>query len=280
MKSRLAILAAVGLLSTSALAIQTPNQQKARGFDRSHLMKSNATDENSAPVNINDVSYSFGFMMGGNMTRQKMDLNVDQFITGMKDALAGKDGKFDRKDMMKMLMAYQKEVRQKQAEERKAQANENKAKGDAFLAKNKAKSGVVALPSGLQYRVIEKGQGAVPTENDKVKVTYTGKLISGDEFASSDDESKPAVFSLKQVIPGWREALQKMPAGSTWELYVPSDLAYGARGTRGKIGPNETLVFTIKLLSIDKDAAKQAPITGDASKSQSQNKWFKGKKSS
>lgn len=248
MKSRLLVAVAAGFIATSVLA--------APEADRNLNPMGSAAAVDNTPVNIDDVSYSFGFMMGSNMKRQKMDLKTDQFISGMQDALAGKDGKFDRQEMMKMLMSYQRQVREKMMAEQKKAAEENKQEGEKFLESNKSKPGVVALPSGLQYKVIEQGNGAKPTDADKVKVTYKGTLINGEEFGGSEDESKPVEFSLQQVIPGWKEALPMMQQGATWELYVPANLAYGARGTRGKIGPNETLIFRIKLVDIVKDAAK------------------------
>lgn len=260
MKSKLLMLAVAGIVSTTVFAL--PNHGK---LDRSQLLHS----QDSAPVgkvNIDDVSYAFGYTMGGNLSRQKMDINVDQFIVGLKDSLAGKDGKFKREEMMKMLMNYQRQIMQKRSEEQKVEAEKNKAAGEKFLSENKAKSGVVTLASGLQYKVIESGNGATPEKTDKVKVNYTGKLINGEVFSTSD-AAKPAEFSLAQVIPAWREALQLMKAGSTWELYVPSDLAYGARGTRGPIGPNSTLIFKINLVSVDKQDQKQANHQADANQS-------------
>jgi FKBP-type peptidyl-prolyl cis-trans isomerase FklB len=131
-------------------------------------------------------------------------------------------------------------------------AEENKAKGEAFLTQNKAREGVVTLPSGLQYKVLEKGDGAKPTKDDTVTVDYTGQLVDGQVFDSTEKTGKPATFKVSQVIPGWTEALQLMPAGSTWELYIPASLAYGPRGVGGPIGPNETLIFKVHLLSVKK----------------------------
>lgn len=247
MKSKLIMLAAAGVVSTTALAI-SPAHGK---FDRNQFRQQHTAVSNEK-VDINDVSYSFGFTMGGNLNRQKMDINIDQFIAGLKDSTAGKDGKFKREEMMKMLMTYQRQTMQKRAQQQKVAAEKNKAEGEKFLEANKAKPGVVTLDSGLQYKIIQKGDGAKPTKTDKVKVNYTGKLINGEVFSSSENAKEPAAFNLGQVIPAWREALQLMPAGSTWELYVPSDLAYGARGTRGEIGPNAALIFKIHLVAVEK----------------------------
>ena len=126
----------------------------------------------------------------------------------------------------------------------------NKAKGDAFLAANKAKDGVVTLPSGLQYKIVTPGTGAKPKLSDSVVCHYRGTLIDGTEFDASSKHGGPATFPVNQVIKGWTEALQLMPVGSKWQLYIPSELAYGSRGAGGDIGPNSTLIFDIELLSI------------------------------
>jgi len=128
----------------------------------------------------------------------------------------------------------------------------NKQKGDAFLAKNKNNPGVITLPDGLQYKIITAGTGPKPTDIDTVTVHYAGRLIDGTEFDSSYKRNEPASFSVNGVIPGWTEALKLMPVGSEWELYIPSQLAYGEEGAAGSIGPNETLIFKVKLIAINK----------------------------
>ena len=130
---------------------------------------------------------------------------------------------------------------------------DNKAAGEKFLAENKTKEGVVTTPSGLQYKIITKGTGAIPADSSKVKVNYKGTLIDGTEFDSSYKRNEPATFRANQVIKGWTEALTMMPVGSKWELYIPQDLAYGARETGGQIKPFSTLIFEVELLSIEKD---------------------------
>jgi FKBP-type peptidyl-prolyl cis-trans isomerase FklB len=129
---------------------------------------------------------------------------------------------------------------------------DSKAGGQAFLEANKAKPGVVTLPDGLQYKVIKEGAGEKPTANDVVTVNYSGKLIDGTEFDSSYKRGEPATFPVNGVIRGWTEALQQMKVGSTWELFIPADLAYGDRGVPPVIGPNQTLIFTVELLGIKK----------------------------
>ena len=154
--------------------------------------------------------------------------------------------------MKDTLTKFQKDLMAKHAAQFDKQASANKEKGDAFLAANKAKAGVVTLASGLQYKIITPGKGAKPAKEDEVTVEYTGKLIDGTVFDSTDKAGKPATFKVTQVIPGWTEALQLMPAGSTWEIYVPANLAYGARNVGGPIGPNETLIFNVHLISVKK----------------------------
>ena len=155
--------------------------------------------------------------------------------------------------MRATLMAFQKEMMQKQAQARQALqagAEARKKAGEAFLEANKKKEGVVTLPSGLQYKIIKAGTGAKPTDADSVECQYRGTLIDGKEFDSSYSRGRPATFGVTGVIPGWTEALKLMPVGSTWKLFIPSGLAYGARGAGEDIGPHETLIFDIELLGI------------------------------
>jgi FKBP-type peptidyl-prolyl cis-trans isomerase len=153
--------------------------------------------------------------------------------------------------VQKQVMAKQREAMVKEDEKMKAAAEPNRKEGEAFLAANKTKEGVVTLPSGLQYKVLTEGNGPKPTVTDTVVCNYRGTLINGTEFDSSSKHGGPATFQLGRVIRGWTEALQLMPAGSKWQLFIPSDLAYGERGTPGgDIGPNATLIFEVELISI------------------------------
>jgi FKBP-type peptidyl-prolyl cis-trans isomerase len=149
------------------------------------------------------------------------------------------------------LMQLQKEMQEKQQAKAAAEGDANKKEGEAFLAANKGKEGVVTLPSGLQYKILTPGTGPKPTATDSVVCNYKGTLINGTEFDSSYKRGEPATFPVTGVIKGWTEALQLMPVGSKWQLFIPSDLAYGARGTPGgPIGPNATLIFEVELMSI------------------------------
>lgn len=255
----LGVVIAAGLLTTSAFAAGGDAHRGAANFKKA------ASATPSKPVNIDDVSYAFGFTMGSNMQRQKMKLNIDQFITGLKAALAGKDPKQNKQEMMQTLMQFQRQMMRERMESRKVDAEKNKAAGEKFLTANKAKKGIVTLPSGLQYKIITAGTGDKPLKTDRVKVNYTGMLLNGEEFANSNDPKKPAAFGMGQVIPGWKEALQLMKKGATWELYVPSKLAYGARGTRGQIGPNSTLIFKIHLIEVEKQS-KETKTTDRSSR--------------
>jgi FKBP-type peptidyl-prolyl cis-trans isomerase FklB len=172
------------------------------------------------------------------------------------------------------------ELRQKAEEKRKAEAGKNKNEGEAFLAANKAKEGVISLPSGLQYKVITNGTGPKPSTNDTVSVHYRGTLIDGTEFDSSLGKPQPASFRVTGVIRGWTEALQLMPVGSKWQLTIPSELAYQERGSPPKIGPNAVLQFEVELIGI-KEAAQPAPqpvVTSDIIKVPSKAELEKGAK--
>ncbi|MDP3560937.1 MAG: FKBP-type peptidyl-prolyl cis-trans isomerase [Legionellaceae bacterium] len=215
-----------------------------------------ATDA-SLNTDIEKLSYSIGVDLGKNIKKQGIDINVPAMSKGIQDAMS--DGQLQMSDaeMKDALVKFQKDLMAKRTATFEKKAEENKSKGETFLNENRLKQGVVVLASGLQYKVITAGTGAKPVKDDTVTVEYTGKLINGDVFDSTDKAGKPATFQLTQVIPGWTEALQLMPVGSTWELYVPANLAYGSRNVGGLIGPNETLIFTVHLISIDKTASQK-----------------------
>ncbi|UFH57367.1 FKBP-type peptidyl-prolyl cis-trans isomerase [Spirosoma sp. KNUC1025] len=191
--------------------------------------------------------------MAQNLKQQGInDINQALLMRGLEDVLT------DRKTQLTVPQAgqvmntfMQKQMASRNAEATKV-AEENKKIGDAFLAENKAKAGVTTTKSGLQYSVEKEGTGAKPTATDRVKVHYTGKLIDGKVFDSSVERGQPAEFGVSEVIKGWTEALQLMPVGSKWKLYIPSDLAYGDRGAGADIKPGSTLVFDVELLDIVK----------------------------
>jgi FKBP-type peptidyl-prolyl cis-trans isomerase len=214
------------------------------------------------------VSYSIGMDIGRNIKRQNLDLSVDALAAGIRDILNGGKTALTDDESREVMNAYRTEMMSKQQEQAKVSAEKNKKEGETFLAENKKKEGVktlqVKLPSGtnaeLQYKVLTPGTGPKPTTNDTVITHYRGTLIDGTEFDSSYKRGEPATFLVTGVIKGWTEALLMMPVGSKWQLFIPSDLAYGASGTRGAIGPNATLIFDIELIGIqDKNKAAGAP---------------------
>jgi FKBP-type peptidyl-prolyl cis-trans isomerase FklB len=196
------------------------------------------------------ASYAIGMNIGKSLRKDSVEVNTAAVLRGMKDALAGGKTLLTEDEAKAAMVALQTDVRKRQDEKMVASGDVNKAKGDAFLAANKTKDGVVTLPSGLQYKIITPGTGPKPGLSDSVVCNYRGTLIDGTEFDSSYKRGQPATFPVGQVIKGWTEALQIMPVGSKWQLYIPSDLAYGSRGAGGDIGPNSTLVFDIELISI------------------------------
>jgi len=201
------------------------------------------------------ASYAIGMNIGKGLKKDEVDIDPDILARGMKDAIAGKKPLITDEEAQSSLTALQSEVRKHQQEVHDAAVAKNLKEGEAYLAANKAKPGVVALPSGLQYKILTPGSGPRPAASDTVVCNYSGKLIDGTEFDSSYKRGQPATFPVGQVIKGWTEALQLMPVGSKWELVIPPNLAYGDRGTNGgPIGPNETLVFEVELMSIQPKA--------------------------
>lgn len=198
------------------------------------------------------VSYSMGYKTGEAMKARHVDVNTTLFAKGLDEGYTGKKPVLSEDEMQASLQNMQKKmIANMQAKYKKA-AGENNAEGKAFLEKNAKEKGVVTTSSGLQYKVVKAGKGTSPTLNDTVTVNYEGKLINGTVFDSSYKNGKPVTFKVNQVIKGWQEALTKMKPGATWMLYIPADLAYGQQGSMGKIGPNETLIFKVDLLSVSK----------------------------
>jgi FKBP-type peptidyl-prolyl cis-trans isomerase FklB len=198
------------------------------------------------------ASYALGMKIGSDLKRQGVAASVDAAITarGLKDALAGSKLLLTDDQEKSALMQLQSEVRAAQDAKSKEASGPARKAGEAFLAENKGKEGVVALPSGLQYKILTAGTGPKPTPSDTVTCNYRGTLLNGKEFDSSYKRGQPASFPVSGVIKGWTEALQLMPVGSKWQLFIPADLAYGDRGAGGDIGPGETLIFEVELISI------------------------------
>jgi FKBP-type peptidyl-prolyl cis-trans isomerase len=267
--TKINLLAAGIVLLGSAAAQQTPatNTQsttpaRPRTSTTTHKSTVAAKPKPLALVTEKDKqSYAIGLNVGKSLHRDSVDVEPEFVLQGLKDALA--DGKvLLTDDEIKTVMTdLQNQVRQRQEEKRLAAVETNKKEGAAFLAANATKAGVVTLPSGLQYKVLVAGTGPKPTAADRVVCNYRGTLLDDTEFDSSYKRGQPATFGVSGVIKGWTEALQLMPVGSKWQLFIPSDLAYGERG-QGPIGPNSTLIFEVELLSIEpKTPAAAAPTT-------------------
>jgi FKBP-type peptidyl-prolyl cis-trans isomerase len=190
---------------------------------------------------------------------------VDPTIIGraIRDVLTDKKQLLTDQEAQTALTTFQTEARKKQELVQQQLAEKNQKEGDAFLAANKTKEGVVTLPSGLQYKILEQGTGPTPAATDTVVVNYRGTLLNGTEFDSSYKRSQPATFGVGQVIKGWTEALQLMPVGSKWQIFIPSSLAYGQRGP-GPIGPNSTLVFDVELVAIQPKTPPAPPAPSPA----------------
>ena len=235
MKLRTFVLTALSLLSLQAYATESTMPTKT----------ALATEKDK-------VSYSIGVDLGENFKRQGLDLDAAVLAQGMQDSLSNKAPLMTKQQMAETLIAFQKQVVAKRQAELNALSVKNSADGKAFLAANKNKPGVMTTASGLQYKVIDAGKGESPTDKDTVTVDYEGKLIDGKVFDSSYARKQPVTFNLTQVIPGWTEALKLMKPGATFEIAVPANLAYGERGIPNAIGPNQTLLFKVHLISIKK----------------------------
>jgi len=218
------------------------------------------------------MSYALGMSLGANLRAQAVDVDPAVMLQGIKDAIAGTKMAMTEDEMKAAINKLQADLRVKQEakrkemeESRKLAGEANKKDGESFLAANKSKPGVVTLPSGLQYKIITEGTGPKPAATDKVVCNYRGTLINGTEFDASEKHGGPATFPVTGVIKAWTEALQLMPVGSKWQLFIPSELGYGERGAGGDIGPNSVLIFDVELVSIvPKEDPKAAPQTPPA----------------
>lgn len=248
-------LAGLALLG-SALGQQPPAKTPAPAPAKTPAA-SPAKSQKSAPSNTapplvtkkDKISYAIGMNVGESLRLQSVDVDPDVLIRGIKDALAGKT-LMTEEEARTLLMQVQAEMRAQREEQQKLAGEANKKEGEAFLAANKAKEGVVTLPSGLEYKILTPGAGPKPTAADSVVCNYRGTLVNGKEFDSSARHGGPATFPVGRVIKGWTEALQLMPVGSKWQLFIPANLAYGERGAGDLIGPNATLIFEVELISI------------------------------
>jgi FKBP-type peptidyl-prolyl cis-trans isomerase FklB len=200
------------------------------------------------------VSYSIGLNIGLNFRKQKMDLNPDALVLGVKDALANR-AQMTPEQVKETMTAFEKEMMEKQ----KTAGEKNKADGEKFLAENKSKEGIKTTPSGLQFKVLKEGTGPSPKETDTVTVNYRGTLIDGTEFDSSYKRGEPATFPLNGVIKGWTEGVQLIKKGGKTQLFIPAALAYGERAMPPDIGASSTLIFEIELMDVKPGAAAASP---------------------
>jgi len=239
MKVFLAVATAAVLVAGYTLAQQpfTPSAGPAPGVELKDLKQK--------------ASYSYGYSLGRNLKAQSVDIDPELFARGLADALGSGPAALKDEEIQASLQAFARQLQSRQAGMAGKAAASNKLEGERFLAANKNKPGVTTLPSGLQFKVLKQGSGPKPKASDTVTVHYEGKLIDGTIFDSSLKSGKPASFPVNQVIAGWTEALQLMPVGSTWQLFIPSKLAYGeSPRPGGPIGPNAVLTFEVQLIKI------------------------------
>jgi FKBP-type peptidyl-prolyl cis-trans isomerase FklB len=239
MKVFLAVATAAGLVAGSTLAQQpsAPGAGPASGVELKDLKQK--------------ASYSYGYTLGRNLKAQAVDIDPELFAKGVADALGGSPAVLKEEEIQASLQAFARQLQARQAGMAGKAAASNKVEGERYLAVNKNVPGVTTLPSGLQIKVLKQGTGPKPRATDTVTVHYEGKLIDGTIFDSSLKRGEPASFRVNQVITGWTEALQLMPVGSTWQLVIPSKLAYGEKPPPGgTIGPNAVLTFEVQLIKI------------------------------
>ncbi len=241
----------------SMVALQACNEQSTT---------SEAVDSDTVVLETSSqrLSYGIAYGLGSRMLLDSVPMDMNAFTAGMKDALDGKEVRLTQEEISTEMQAYQEKAVAEQQAVQAAAGEVNIEAAAVFLAENATKEGVVVTESGLQYEILEAGDGALPTAEDTVEVHYRGSLIDGTEFDSSYARGQSASFGVTQVIPGWVEALQMMPVGSKWKLVIPADLAYGAGGAGATIGPNSTLVFEVELISIaEREAAEESEASAE-----------------
>jgi FKBP-type peptidyl-prolyl cis-trans isomerase FklB len=256
-------LAAGIVLLGGAAAQQTPAKPAQSTATTTHRKTTTAATKPKPLVLTTEKdkqSYAIGLNVGKSLHRDDIDVDPKIVLQGLQDAMAGGPVLLTDDQIKTVMTDLQTQVRQQQEAKRQALAETNKKDGAAFLAANATKPGVVTLPSGLQYKILTPGTGPKPTATDSVVCNYRGTLLDNTEFDSSYKRGQPATFPVTGVIKGWTEALQLMPVGSKWQLFIPPDLAYGERA-QGPIGPNATLVFEVELMSIQPKTPPAPPAT-------------------
>jgi FKBP-type peptidyl-prolyl cis-trans isomerase FklB len=253
---------AAGMVSTAAAQdapaahpAKPATSQSASPKPKTAAKKPGTTTAKAAPgytlkTDKDKSSYALGMSIGTGLHRQGIPVDPAVVARGLKDAMAGSKTLMTEEEMKSTLQQLRAEVGKEQAAKAHVAGEGNRKEGEAFLSANKSKEGVTALPDGLQYKVVKEGTGPKPTASDTVTVNYRGTLVNGKEFDSSYKRGQPVSFPVSGVIKGWTEALQLMPVGSKWELYIPADLAYGDNPPDPSIGPGDTLIFEVELLSI------------------------------
>lgn len=241
---------AIPFALVATVALQACNQQPAPEAD------------SAAEVVLQDstqrLSYGIAYGLGQRMAADGVPMDVPAFSAGLQDALEGAEPRMTEEEIQQEMMAYQERAMEEQQALAAAAAEANQAAAEAFLAENATREGVVVTESGLQYEVVEAGEGASPGPEDTVEVHYRGTLVDGTEFDSSYKRGETVSFGVGQVIAGWTEALQLMSPGAKWNLYIPADLAYGPGGAGNMIGPNAALVFEVELIDIVSEEAEAA----------------------
>jgi FKBP-type peptidyl-prolyl cis-trans isomerase len=232
-----------------------------QGSDGSAPVESAKPAEVSLDTPQSRLSYGVALGLGRNMANDGMRVDVEAFAQGMRDAMSGAEPRLTQEEIRAEMIAFQERVNGEREAEREALATANAEAAATFFAENGAREGVMTTESGLQYEVVEAGDGAKPAAEDQVEVHYRGTLLDGTVFDSSYERGQPVTFGLSQVIAGWTEGLQLMPVGSTYKLYIPSELAYGAGGAGDAIGPNSALIFDVELLSIPSQQADAGDST-------------------
>jgi len=227
-----------------------------------------AADDSAALKTQRDkISYALGMDIGRNITNQQIEINADALAAGIKAVVTGAKPLLTDQELQEAMNAFRTEMQAKrterfkqQAERTKVQGEQSKKDGETFLAENKKKEGVVTTPSGLQYKIYTAGTGRRPGSNDTVTTHYRGTLIDGKEFDSSYRNGAPVTFAVNRVIKGWQEALQLMPVGSKWKLFIPANLAYGEQGQPPKIPGNSPLIFDLELMGVEDASATNKTI--------------------
>ena len=255
---------ALPLVAIGILGLQACNQQTA-------TEPAPAAAPPAAPAEValdtpeQRLSYGIALGLGQRMVNDSVPMDVDAFTLGLRDAMEGKEPRLSQDEIAAEMQAYQQKQMAVQEAEQAVQAEANQAAAESFLADNATREGVVVTDSGLQYEILEAADGPKPGPEDSVEVHYRGTLLDGTEFDSSYKRGQTVSFGVNQVISGWTEALQLMPQGSKWKLFIPSDLAYGAGGAGQMIGPNAALVFEVELVSISEpEPAAEATASGGA----------------